>query len=398
MPTLEQRPEYVGTKIAILQHGMDAKKNRTSFLIRPESRETIELSVRGAFDYLLRYKWWIALPTVAATIVAAVIMLLTPNQYRSSATILPSGQNEGVSSLKDLVGLGSMGMVDENSSQLYPLILRSQQIKNALQHRTFVFPTEKDSVRITLAQYFKETDPNRLSRAIDDVTTISTGKRTGEMVLQVKTIYPALSQMLATAYIEELETFNRFKRATTAGSNQRYLEKQLATTSAILDTAERKLEAFRRVNSDWGMTSDAETLTELGRLQREVELQSTALMYLRQQFEAARLTAQKDVPIVRILDYPNLPTLKVGPQRTKICLLTAILTSFTMIFGLFAFAIGREFLQRETSDEIDGDDMKTGRSRLVFRTAAPLQTDELDIPSVEATSGLNRIRKSVLQD
>ncbi len=398
MPTIEKRPESVGTKIAILQHGMDAKKYQTSALIRRDPRETIELSVRGALDYLFLYKWWIALPTVAATIVAAAIMLLTPNQYRSSATILPSGQNEGVSSLKDLVGLGSMGMVDENSSQLYPLILRSQQLKNALQQRTYVFRTENDSLRISLAQYFKETDPNRLSRAIDDITTISTGKRTGEMVLQVKTIYPALSQMLATAYIEELETFNRFKRATTAGSNQRYLEKQLATTSAILDTAERKLEAFRRVNSDWAMTSDAETLTELGRLQREVELQSTALMYLRQQFEAARLTAQKDVPIVRILDYPNLPTLKVGPQRTKVCLLTAILTSLSMIFGLFAFAIGREFLHRESNDDHEHSDSKSGKSRLVLRNGATAPTTEAVYSSTEATPDLNRIRKSVLQD
>ena len=70
----------------------------------------------------------------------------------------------------------------------------------------------------------------------------------------------------------------------------------------------------------------------LGRLKRDIEINSQTYLLLREQYEMARLTAQKDVPIVRILDMPSLPTLKSSPRRTIIIILSGMV-AFILSFG-----------------------------------------------------------------
>jgi uncharacterized protein involved in exopolysaccharide biosynthesis len=273
----------------------------------------------------------------------AIVMVFTPNQYISTATILPSGKSDNMSALKEAVGIGNGGGVDENSSVLFPVVLQSRTIAYGVLSRTYRIEHEGRTLTIVPKEYFKLTDPNELRQALADVTSVLIEKKTGDIHLEVESKYPRLSQALTQAYLDELEDFNINRRKSMAKENTRYLEGQILRARDSLRDAEDKLAEFRRHNADWAGNTNYEILSELTRLQREAEVKSTAYVYLQQQLEMARLDVQRSVPITRILDQPSLPTLKSRPQRT----LSVLIAGFTAFMITLCAVLLQEYLRRE---------------------------------------------------
>jgi len=57
----------------------------------------------------------------------------------------------------------------------------------------------------------------------------------------------------------------------------------------------------------------------------------------------AKLDAQKDVPIVRILDAPSLPTVKSGPKRASMIVIITVMAFFT----IFLIVVIMEAVRRQ---------------------------------------------------
>ncbi len=246
--------------------------------------------------------------------------------------------------LKSLAGLSSMMMSEENSSTLFPVILRSELVRDAVLAQTYTFKHRGKPVELTLPDYFETHEPDELHEKLAENTAISTDKKTGVIELSAETRYPGLSQAIMQAYIEHLEQYNLHKRRSQARNNAQYLARQLEQATDELTAIEDSLCAFQLVNANWSMTSDPEILRELGRLQREVEIKNTTRLFLVQQLEAAKLEAQKDVPIVRILDHPSLPTIKSGPARSRMVLFGGL----GAFLCLSLYLVGYEIFTRRT--------------------------------------------------
>ena len=273
---------------------------------------------------------------LAVALITAGVMLLTPNKYTSRATILPSG---GGSEMSGLIGLaGSLGFqsgnmgIDENSSALYPSILQSDLVRDGVLSRTYSLETNDGPRAVSMEEYFDTDDPDRLRAALARVTSIDTDKKLGVVKISVETAYPGLSRAMLEEYLSQLEHYLIFKRRTQAGNNESYLDRQLADRKKSLQAAEEDLRQFMQSNRNWSVSTDPNLRIEMARLEREVEIQSETHLLLTKQLELARLEANKDIPIVRILDAPSLPTIKSGPSRTLTVIVAAIL-------GLAAMAV-----------------------------------------------------------
>ncbi|MDZ4722662.1 MAG: Wzz/FepE/Etk N-terminal domain-containing protein [candidate division Zixibacteria bacterium] len=332
-------------------HSTFERESITNSSYEAVTERTFEVHLYGFIRMLIRRRKLITTVVGLVAITAVTMMLMTANSYQSKATLLPSGQTDNVTALKDLVGLGSMSMTEENSSALYPLILRSDLVKDALLSKRFEFGFNEKSLAMTVPEYFGETDPTRLRNYLDDITSVNAGKRTGEIVLTVETEYPELSQAVAEEYLNQLEDYNLNKRRSGAKNTQTYLAGQLAIVKKELERAEDNLQTYRLSNSDWAGSSNPEILTGLARHQREVELKSTALIYLQQQYEIAKFTSQKDMPIIRILDKPSLPTIKTGPNRT----LTVFVATLFALIGSVALAFALEYLGQQKNGDYRGE-------------------------------------------
>ncbi len=281
----------------------------------------------------------------AVMVVTAGYMFLKPNMYTSKASILPSGKsmNDGLNSVKSLVGLADpLALSDENSSALFPVILKSNLIVNAVLEKTYEFSDGERRNSQTLGQYFDEENPDLLRRNLRDQTSIESDKRTGEISVGVETSHPQLSQLIVAEYLTQLEDYNLNKRRSSAKNNAQFLSHQMELVGLELRGAEDQLEQFQNQNMDWNNTSSPEILKELSRLQRDVEIKSNTYTTLCHQYESAKLDAQKDVPIVRILDTPSLPTIKSGPFRRQVIILSGVLAFFVVALVIIGSDIARQ--------------------------------------------------------
>lgn len=316
----------------------------------------------------------------AVMVLTATYLFLQPNLYKSSATILPSGKSNGMSALKSLIGLGDIFVnPDENSSALYPVVLRSNLVVNAVLRDKYEFTQKSQPMQLTLPEYFGIDNRDRLRAALVSATTIKSDQQTGEIHVGVETRYPALSKAILTNYLAQLEDFNRNKRRSSARDNEKYMARQLVAINEELQDAEDKLENFQKVNLNWAGSDSPEILKELGRLQRDIVAKSTTYSLLTQEHEMAKLEAQKDIPIIRILDSPSLPSVKSGPFRRNIIILSGII-AFMMI--TFIIIVRHLVVQ-----------VATGSGQEDYHA---LQSDlQSSFPRTKTV--LNRIRSSVLK-
>ncbi len=305
-------------------------------------RSGYELNFFELGSSLLRYKRPISYAVGIVVVVTVAILLLMPNLYTSRASILPSGPQDKLADLKSLAGLGAITSVDENSSELYPSILRSRVVADAILDAHYTYHAGKSTVDTTLADYLEQPDRDRLYAALDELFSVDIDKKTGIIKVAVETPYPSLSQAILTRYLNELENFNMYKRRSQAKENARYLAEQLEQKAQELAKAENALQEFQSQNQNWFGSTNGGIVKELSQYQREVEIRTQAYGYLTQQYEIAKLDAQKDVPIVRTLDDPSLPVRKSGPFRSRILLLVTMLaTVLTSLCCLIADSIER---------------------------------------------------------
>ncbi len=290
---------------------------------------------------LFARRWWLVSAVVVTAVLGATYLLLQPNVYTSRAVILPSGESAGIGSLKDLVGLTGISMVEENSSALYPVILNSAHLRDAMLADTFSFTHGGEERSLTIADYLKTEDRDRLHRNLGSVLRVSTSARTGEIVITAETRYPRLSQMLLERQLELLEEYNQQRRQSSARNNRDYLADQATEASHTLALIEDSLLVFQQANRDWTSSGDPEAMLTIGRLQREIEIQSTGLAYLRQQLEIARFETTKDIPVVRILDAPHLPSEKSGPQRTMTLALILLVVGAATVVTILLIDVAR---------------------------------------------------------
>jgi uncharacterized protein involved in exopolysaccharide biosynthesis len=282
---------------------------------------------------LLLKRRLILLATLGVAALTALIVLLIPNEYTSVATVLPTGNSDKMAELKALAGLTTPMSSDANSSDLFPSVLQSQAVRDAVLKRTYTFVDDGKTRTINLPDYYDLSNKDKLRVELADNTTVSMDRKTGLITLSFTSEYAGLSRQVNQAYLDELENFNLYKRRSTGKENAAYLEQQVSNKLKELNNAEKQLEEFQKVNRDWETSSNPEVLARLAALQREAEVKNQTYLYLTRQYEIAKFEAQKDVPIVSILDQPSLPTVKSYPKRAMAVAMATIL-AFIAVLGL----------------------------------------------------------------
>lgn len=346
--------DYVRKRISLKTHApLAAVASSDSSFAAGSERGEAGLDLVGACRTLIAGRRTIFGVTFAFIAITAAIVAFIPNSYRSTASILPSGGSDKLSGLSSLAGLTGMVVTDEQSSQLFPVILESRVIRQAMLSRLLTFIDDGKEVTMTLESYLGPDDSDGLLKRLSDMTSMSMNKKSGVIHLSVDSRIPDLSRAVAALYLTELEIHNVVRRQSEAKNRVAYLSRELPARTAELEAAEDSLSAFRQANSNWVATSDPELLMLLGRLQRDVAAKERTVSYLRQELEAARLEVQKDIPVVRVLDYPMTPTRKTGPRRTLIVLLMGILGAALAVAGVLAHGLYVQRRDAETSSQFE---------------------------------------------
>ena len=173
--------------------------------IKSEQKDGPSIGMR-LFDLmrlLLSRRRFIAAVTAGSLIVTATAVLLISNEYTSVATILPTGKSDKMAELKALAGLTSSMSTDANSSDLFPSVLQSQAVRDAVLKRTYRFTHDGKPVSVMLSSYYDITNKDKLRAELAANTGVSKDRKTGLITVSFTSQYPELSRQVVQTYLDE---------------------------------------------------------------------------------------------------------------------------------------------------------------------------------------------------
>jgi uncharacterized protein involved in exopolysaccharide biosynthesis len=288
-------------------------------------------SLLDALPHIWAKRKHIVIFVSAVTILSAVIVLLVPNLYTAETSILPELEKNkllGMAGVSDLAAVTGLSIGETPVSKLYPMIIKSARILREVlysEYKTDAFQDTVDLIRFWRIE--KRTEAENFEAAMKllrDRMDVSFDNRLGTLVLKVELEEPRLAADVANRITSELDLYTRTKRRTSVTLQREFIEQRMVEVDQALRVAENSLKAFREKNRR--IIDSPQLLMEQGRLERDVQINSTVFVELKKQIEIAKIEEIKNIPIINVLDVARIPTGKSSPKRTSTVLVTFFLS------------------------------------------------------------------------
>jgi uncharacterized protein involved in exopolysaccharide biosynthesis len=310
------------------------------------------------FEIVWPHRKRIAVITSGVTVAAILIALLAMHaSYIAQTTILPDvdimnmvGKMGGLQALASAAGIGNQIV---SPSQLYPDILMSERVlERVIYHR---YRTESYPDGINLIQFYKYDDEDSvynyeqcLKDLRKDIITIDVDRKTTIITLTVTTKEKQLSADIANQITAELDDYQRNFRRTNASEQRKFLEQRLTEVKEELTKSEEKLKDFREKNRR--VEQSPQLMLEQGRLERDVELNSTLFIQLTSQYDLAKLDEIKNTPVVQVLDVGRAPSERSRQGKRRVMVLGAAFLTLLCSSGWYVLINRLNQLRRENEE------------------------------------------------
>jgi len=208
-----------------------------------DSLEQGRLDIYGLYLLIARWRKFILRTVLLVCGAALIILLLLPNWYRATTSILPPERESSFMGLASslLQGMGALGGQEmvlpafATPSHVYASILKSRTVVEAVvtQHdlkRRYGARTMDDAVKECLSH-----------------TRVKVGPE-GFVILSFEDTNRQRAADVANSFVETLNRINRDVSSARARSNRVFLEERLGATSQALEAAEDTLRSFQERN------------------------------------------------------------------------------------------------------------------------------------------------------
>jgi tyrosine-protein kinase Etk/Wzc len=232
------------------------------------------LSIRELWSLVVQHRRLVLAATIAAAVLAAIVVLFIPNQYTAMTTILPPQQNTSLASIlsTQLGGLASLGSVagkelglkDPNS--LYLGMLQSRVVQDSL----------IDQFHLVSVYHKKKLSSAR--KELEKKSAIRTTKE-GLISISVEDRDPNLAAQIANGYVRKLQDLTSNFAVTEAGRRRQFFDQQFQDAEAKLVVAEQQLKQTQQqtgvlqLDSQMRATIESVAILKAQIAAREVELQ-----------------------------------------------------------------------------------------------------------------------------
>ena len=317
-------------------HDQDITESKSMNSAQPARLDAVE-----ALATVWKKRKFIAMVTGAVTVVSIAVSLLLPPYYRSTATILPETQTSKLASLgglTDLAALAGVNVGGEGSLvKLYPVIVKSESVLRDViydRYKTTEFPDSVDLIR-----YWKIKEPTPEGAyedallALRENLEVSMDARTSVLTVSILTREPKLSADIVNNVVDRLDAFILTKRATSASEQRKFIEGRLAEVRQDLTKSEDALKEFRERNAQ---ARSPQLMLEQGRLERDLQINTTLFVELKKQYELAKIEEVKNTPVVNVMDLARPTIDKERPKRRIIVTLAFILTFVCVVVYVVA--------------------------------------------------------------
>ncbi|WP_316413962.1 GumC domain-containing protein [Mesoterricola silvestris] len=282
------------------------------------------------------------MPAKAALVTMVAVALLTltvPNSYTSQARILPAESKVaggGLGALAAAVNAAGFSVPGEGSDANFVEILQSRTLLQQLLETRFNFHEARFMFQtagpkeMTLQEYLGEKNLDRALKRVRKTLAADRDLKSKILVITVETHSPDLSQAVAARSLEILGRFVLEKNQTRGGLKAAYLAGRLVDAEKETNAAQTAMEQFLSTNRNWSSSPDPYVRLHGAKLEGELKFRQQMLYSLAMNREQALLEEKNDLPIVNVMDKPNLPVLKSGPARSLFTLAAGILVFLSM--------------------------------------------------------------------
>jgi uncharacterized protein involved in exopolysaccharide biosynthesis len=333
----------------------------------PEQRE---MSVYDVLNALLLHRGLVIGLPLLFFVLAAGYSLSQARTWTSGASFMPQGGSNGGSwaGMAAQMGVQIGGRDAGESPAFYAQLIRSRAILGATLDSSFV-ATHADGRQVTAP--LREILVRRGESAhalvlLDGAVSVSTERETGIIHVGVTTEDPQLSRAVNATLLALVNEFNLEKRQLQAAAERRFVESRLAEARVELFEAESTLQRFEETNR---RIESPHLVLARGRLQHEVGLRQQLVSTLAESFERARIDEVRNLPLITVVDAPELPFRPDGRG-------TVFRSLFALLLGFFvaaAIALARTSLGTQASARPDARLFRQLRQEAAQQAAQPFR-------------------------
>lgn len=337
--------------------------------VNPQSEVYVEdlpkpISAVSIFNVLLRYRVMIIVLALLSGFWAGFKSVTSGKRYTSEAMFMPKGAR-GQSQLSGLAAQFGVNISTGDAAQ------SPQMYTDLLEMTALLWPVAQKEYRITTdsgvitgnlqklyrvkpdrPQVMKKKTVEALQGAVKGTVT----PKTGVIVMTVSTGNPELSLQIARNLLEQVNIFNLTKRQEQASAERAFAERQVGEKRSELRQAESELETFLESNRLYRQSP--QLTLEFNRLERQVAMRNQIYSSLLSAYETARIEEVKDLPVINIIEPPELaigPDRRGGVKKTAIGLLVGFAVACMIAFVRDRMARNRA---AQTDDFLEFSELK----------------------------------------
>ena len=272
-------------------------------------------------------------PTIFCTLAIIYVLFYTEPYYTSTAKIMSSSGGGGISKAAGLAAQFGIALPTGQSEPnwVYPDIIKSRTLARAMLKRNF--STEEYGLQKPLLQIFTfgNDEPkfsidtleiHALEGFIKQID-ISEDRNTGIYTLTVSNSEPQFASDIISVLIEELDAHQKEYNKAITSKTRKFIEERIVAVGQELRQAEESLKDFTVSNRR--MENSPLLLLEQQRLAREVSIPAGVFTMLKQQLETTKIEEVKESDYVIVLDPPEAPLQRSGPNRRKMVIFAGFL-------------------------------------------------------------------------
>lgn len=320
---------------------MEKLQDSESVAVKNENTDD-EISLLDLAAVLLHYKKMIIIVTAAAMLFAVVYSVISlklppeksplPNKYTPVAHMLIKEESSGAglsSSLSSLAGLAgiSVGGSGSSRSSLATYLSSSNEYLDAV------------AAEFNLRERYKiEKFPVAGTReALKKTLTSEYDEKSSVFSISFTDIDPVFAQSVVNFAVDWMQ--NRFDEL---GLDSNRIEKKNlevsveSTYKEILKLEHQAQNLGANLSSGVSIWNGQNVSIEIARIQMELNAQQKVYEQLKTQYELLKVKMQSEQPVFQILERPEVPDMKSGPSRGKLCIIITFAAFFISVFMAFA--------------------------------------------------------------
>lgn len=328
-----------------------------------EEEKELTIDFGALWEVIKKGKWFIASTGLLFAIITAIIVFNQPNEYTSTASVMPELESTNAGGLSKFAGLASLAGLDLSSMSssdairpdLYPsvinntsffLYLLEQDVKtsekdkeNFLDFYIKTYELQEDTVAnkkgfisnlkeslgiapkviarsdsssdfIYLPKYKGEIIEGLKEKIVADMD-----KKTGIISVSVELPDPITAAYVAKISMDYLTGFVTNYRTEKSRQDLNFLAGQLgAAKGKYYNTQSKKAQYSDQFQSATIRLQAADIQRE--RIEADYRVSSTFYTELMKQYESAKMDLQKQTPVFKTLEQPVIPYEKSGPRRS----------------------------------------------------------------------------------